>query len=335
MLLLLGTLSGYCQDNVETPKQTNEKLFQLAQATGKRALDIPIGSGDVIHIDVFDVPELSRDIRLSETGDISLPLIPGRIHAGGLTTFELEAKLENLLVENGLVSHPQVSIFVKEQTSQPVSVIGAVARPMVYQIVRPTSLLEILTAAGGISDEAGSVILVTRGGLNASPAPPSPPSKGGGQDPQEGENPTISIRVRDLVVSGDPTFNIPIYGGDVVNVPRSGIVYIIGAVGAPGGYVLENRGDSITVLKAVAMAHGLSGYAKGNSAMILRQDRTTGAKQEIPAPIKKILARKVDDIPLLAGDVLSVPESTGKKVATRTAEVGATVAAGIAIYRIQ
>src|SRR5208282_4736856 len=127
-ILLWGIQTGYCQDKLQTSKQTNDQIFQLAQSKGPRVSEIPVGSGDIIHVDVFDVPELSRDLRISDTGDVSMALIPGRIHAAGLTTFELEAKIENLLIENGLVSHPQVSVFVKEQTSQPVSIVGAVMK---------------------------------------------------------------------------------------------------------------------------------------------------------------------------------------------------------------
>jgi polysaccharide export outer membrane protein len=335
LILPWGVPAGYCQDQPQTSKQTNEKIFQLAQSKTARLSEIPIGSGDVVHIDVFDVPELTREVRVSDTGDISLPLIPGRVHAAGLTTFELEAKLENLLIENGLVSHPQVSVFVKEQNSQPVSVVGAVLRPMVMQIVKPTTLLEILADAGGITDDAGSYVFVTRGGLNAAPiAPPTPAPQGGGQDPSAPDSATEKIRLHDLLVSGDPTFNVPVYGGDVVNVPRSGIVYVIGAVQGPGGFTLESRGDQITVLKALSMAHGLTGTAKANSAIIMRQDPATGAKTEIPAPVNKMLARKVDDAPMQAGDMLFVPDSTGKKALYKAGGAALTVGTLIAVYHI-
>ena len=333
LILTWGVTAGYCQDQPQTSKQTNDKIFQLAQAKTTRSAEIPIGAGDIIHIDVFDVPELTREVRVSDTGDISLPLIPGRVHGAGLTTFELEAKLENLLIENGLVSHPQVSVFVKEQTSQPVSIVGAVARPMVMQIVRPTTLLEVLANAGGITDDAGSFVFVTRGGLNTTPVEAANPQpKGGGQDPPAPDSATEKIRLRDLLVSGDPTFNVPVYGGDVVSVPRSGIVYVIGAVQGPGGFTLESRGDHITVLKALSMAHGLTNTAKANNAIIMRQDPATGDKKEIPAPVKKMLARKVDDMPLQAGDMLFVPDSTGKKVLYRTGEAAMVVGSGLLIY---
>jgi polysaccharide export outer membrane protein len=344
-LLLWGISPAYGQDKVETPKQTNEKIFQLAGSRDTRPVETPIGAGDVVHIDVFDVPELARDVRVSDTGDISLPLIPGRIHAAGLTTFELEAKVENLLVENGLVTHPQVSVFIKEQLSQPVSVVGAVQHQMVMQILRPTTILEVLAAAGGLADDAGAVVLVTHGSLNpeiqmrnapAKPAvqPQDVAPKGGGQDPVTPSGPTESVRLKDLLVSGDPTFNISVYGGDVVSVPRSGIVYVIGAVNSPGGYVLENRGDKVSVLKIIAMAHGWVGSAKPNDAVITRQDPKTGAKEEIPVQLKKMEQRKVDDMALQAGDMLYVPDSTAKRVAGKVGEAALIAGTGAVFYRL-
>jgi len=162
-VLVLGNWqAAYGQGKYETPQQTNEKIQQLATLARAHPVDTPIGSGDLLHIDVFDVPELSRDVRVSDAGDISYPLIPVKIQASGQTPFQLEEKLEQLLISNGLVSHPQVSVFVKEQNSQPISIVGAVQHTMVYQVMRPTTLLEVLSAAGGITDDAGSVILITR-----------------------------------------------------------------------------------------------------------------------------------------------------------------------------
>src|SRR5271170_2405904 len=162
-VLVLGNWqAAHGQAKDETPQQTNEKIQQLATLARAHPVDTPVGSGDLLHIDVFDVPELSRDVRVSDMGDISYPLVPGKISVAGMTSFQVETKLEQLLIENGLVSHPHVSVFVKEQNSAPVTVVGAVMHTMVFQVVHPTSLLEVLSAAGGISDTAGDVVIVTR-----------------------------------------------------------------------------------------------------------------------------------------------------------------------------
>src|SRR5208283_4489998 len=142
--------------------------------------------------------------------------------AAGLTPFQLEQKMEQLLIENGLVTHPQVSVFVKEQNSQPVSVVGAVMKPMVYQVIRPTTLLEILADAGGIADDAGSIVIVTRGSTSA--ASRSAAALLGASasrnvsavfpdDPLDQGSSTITIRLQNLLESGDSSYNIAVYGG--------------------------------------------------------------------------------------------------------------------------
>ncbi|MFZ3216973.1 MAG: polysaccharide biosynthesis/export family protein, partial [Candidatus Acidiferrales bacterium] len=227
VLVLCGAQALYAQQKLETPQQTNEKIQELAAVERTRPHDVPIGTGDLLHIEVFDVPELSRDVRVGDAGDISYPLIPGRITATGLTPFQLEEKMEQLLIENGLVSHPQVSVFVKEQNSQPVSVVGAVVKPMVYQVIRATTLLEILADAGGITDDAGSNVIVTRGATAAaarnaaavvgakasgSVSAGASAAAASADDPLGLGAQTITIRLQNLLESGDPTYNIAIYG---------------------------------------------------------------------------------------------------------------------------
>jgi polysaccharide export outer membrane protein len=335
---LLFTLWAWCafstlgQVKVETPRQTNDKIQQLAALNSSAPQGIPVGIDDLIHIDVFDVPELSRDVRVSDAGDISLPLIPGRVSVAGLSVFQLQERLAQLLIDNGLVSHPQVSVFVKERNSQPVSVIGAVNRPMVYQVVRPTTLLEILAAAGGITDDAGSQINISRpaqrGVPEIQPASETSNTNAGQQ--------VISIRLQDLLESGDSKFNVPVYGGDVVSVPRAGIVYVLGAgITQPGGYVVQSHGDQITVLKAVALARGLTGYAKADSAVIMRTNPLTGQKVEIPIHIQKIEKQHAEDVVMLSNDVLYIPDSAGRKALSKGAQAALGIGAGIAVYRGQ
>jgi len=339
----------HAQQKVETPQQTNEKIQELAAQERTKPRDVPVGTGDLLHIEVFDVQELSRDVRVGDAGDISFPLIPTKITAAGLTPFQLEQKMEQLLIENGLVTHPQVSVFVKEQNSQPVSVVGAVQKPMVYQVVRPTTLLEILAGAGGIADDAGSVVIVTRspnpfaarsaaaiigastngnGSVSAGAGTPTP-------DDPLGENPQIiTIRIRDLLESGDSAYNILIYGGDVISVPRGGIVYVTGAgIAQPGGYVLQSHGEQITVLKAVALAHGLTGFAKADNAVIMRNNPVTGQRDTIPVRIKHIENQKTQDVPMNSNDILYIPDSKGLKILARSAEAAISIGSSVAIYR--
>ncbi len=331
VLLACGLQTANGQAKLETPQQTNLKIQQLASFNRARPAEIPIGSGDVLHVEVFDVPELSRDVRVSDTGDISYPLIPGKIAVANLTVGAVESKLEQLLIQNGLVSHPDVSVVVKEENSQPVSVVGAVNHTMIYQVTGATTLLEVLSAAGGISNDAGSVVIVTRPApAGAGPSESASPAIPSGEDAQR-----ISIRLQDLLESGDPAYNIPIYSGDTVTVPRAGIVYVLGfGVVQPGGYVLENHGEQITVLKAIALAHGLTSFAKPNSAVILRPNSATGQKDSIPVEIQKITKRQAEDLPLQSNDILYVPDSAGRKALAHMGAAALGVGTGVAIYRL-
>ncbi|MGA8144863.1 MAG: polysaccharide biosynthesis/export family protein [Candidatus Acidiferrales bacterium] len=320
----------YGQSKDETTQQTNEKIRRLASLGKPTFTDIPIGSGDVIHIEVFDIPELSRDIRVSVTGDISFPLVHERIRAAGVSPFQLEQTIQEMLIENGLVTHPQVSVFVKEQNSQPVTIIGAVGRPMTYQLLRPTSLLELLANAGGISDNAGTVVLITRQTQKETVKPVSETSS----DRSDSGAQTIKIQLQDLLETGDTAFNIQVYGGDVINVPPAGIVYVMGGgVTQPGGYVIQSHGEQITVLKAVALAHGLGGFAKPDDAVIYRMNPTTGVREAIPVHIKKIQKDTNEDVAMKSNDILFVPDSLAKKIAVKGAEALVTISTGVLIYR--
>jgi polysaccharide biosynthesis/export protein len=330
LLCFFSVPGSYGQQKLETPQQTNEKIRLLADAASAHPADTPIGTGDLLHVDVFDVPELSRDLRVGDTGDISFPLIPGKFQAAGLTPYELEEKIAQLLVENGLVSHPQVSVLLREQNSQPVSVVGAVNHVMIYQVMRPTTLLEVLAAAGGITDDAGNEVIITR--PLREPGQHLEPTSTGAAAAKN--NQTISIRLQDLLDSGDSSYNIQVFGGDVVSVPRAGIVYVMGAgVAQQGGYIMQGHGEQITVLRAIAMAHGLTGFAKADDAVILRTNPITGKRDEIPVHIKKITHHKEDDVALDSNDILYIPDSFGKKALARGTEAALGIGTGVAIYR--
>lgn len=329
-LFLPGSRPAFGQDKVQTPQQTNARIQQLAQDSHPQIAESTVGAGDVLRVDVFDVPDLSRDVRVSDSGMISLPLLPDRIAVSGCSEFELEQKIGKSLEENGLVMHPQVSVMVKEQNSQPISVVGAVGHPMVYHEFRAASLLEVLAEAGGITDDAGDSIIITRQGPQTDtcekPDPPQaadPPS-----DPQ-----TITVHLSDLLRSGDPAYNVPVFGGDVITVPRAGVVYVAGAVNQPGGYTLHDPGEAIDTMKAVALAHGLDSTAKANDAVILRKDPTTGQTKEIDVKLKKIMDRKAPDVQLFANDILYVPDSTGKRVLGHAAAAALSITTGLAILR--
>ncbi len=162
---------------VESSQQTNDRIRSLAAASRSTlAHDYVIGNGDLLAIQVFDVPELSREIRVSQTGTIGLPLVRVRLHVSGLTELQAELKIAEVLEADGLVSHPEVSVVVKEKKSKPITVVGAVIRPMVYQAERQVTLLEVLAEAGGITGDASDSVIVRRAETDPSDDASTPPA---------------------------------------------------------------------------------------------------------------------------------------------------------------
>lgn len=171
------------QPVLETPQQVNDRIRELSANLRMMPHDYVIGPGDLLGIYVFDVEELSREVRVSQTGTIGIPLIPVRIHVAGLTEIQTEQKIAELLEANGLVTHADVSVSVKEHKSKPITVVGAVAHPMVYEADRSVTLLEVLAEAGGISSDAGDTIIVSRPSQDALPDSGEPPEIGPEQTP--------------------------------------------------------------------------------------------------------------------------------------------------------
>jgi polysaccharide export outer membrane protein len=340
--LLLAVSSAYSQqqkmpaapDTANKPlsvaaSEANDRIAQLAMASDVKQGDYSIGSGDLLGIEVFDVPELSRDVRVNETGYISLPLLPSKIRATGLTPYQLQDKLAELLQTNGLVSTPQVTVSVKEQHSQPITVIGAVRNPMVIQALRRTTLLQSLSQAGGISDEAGSTVIVTRTG------PDAPDPTDGAEAPPPSSGPqSFTINLVDILESGDPRFNIPLVAGDVVSVPRAGIIYVVGAVNRPGGFLLQNDLDRMTMLKMLSLAGGTTSTAKMKGAVILRKNPDTGKRDQVPVDLSKVMHLKSQDVLLQANDILFVPDSAGLKALHRAGDVGVALTEGAGIVAV-
>ena len=387
-LLVLASPS-HAQSVVETPQQTNDRIRQLSAVAARTAPhDYVIGAGDVLAIDVFDVKELSRDVRVSQTGTIGIPLVPVRLRVSGLTEVQAEQKIAEVLEANGLVSHPEVSVTVKERRSKPITVVGAVSHPMVFQADHQVTLLEVLAEAGGLANDAGDEVIVTRpvpamtfedvqpsatgladsSSMSSRPAsanirpstppavsststpaasfsssePPEIPSATASQDKtsklsaaSSGPSPTetITVNLYELMESGKTSHNIPLQAGDVVTVPHSGIVYVMGAVARPGGFVLTNDREKLTTLKILALAGGFTPTAKTDHAVVIRKDGQ-GKQYEVPLDLKKIQNRKVEDLQLQPSDILFVPQSGAKQALIRSVEFGIALGTGVALYRL-
>jgi polysaccharide biosynthesis/export protein len=273
--------------------------------------------------------------------------LPVKVKAAGLTAFQLEDKLAELLSTNGLVSHPEITVSVKEQHGQPITVTGAVRTPMVIQAVREMTLLEVLARAGGIAENAAGQILVTRtrpddfegagtlAGETETTAPAAeadtdPATVADPEPPAATESLTTRVGLSDLLDSGDSKYNLILRGGDVVSVPRAGVVYAVGAVRSPGGFVMSNDRQQLTVLKVLALSGGLTPTAKGKNAVIIRQS----AEPDEPVNLGRILAFKDEDPLLLQSDILFVPDSGTKQVMGRVTQTALGLASGVALVRL-
>jgi polysaccharide export outer membrane protein len=335
----------------ETTQDYNRRLEQLRRQLAKpgvsgEAGDYRIGANDLLEINVFEAPEFNRALRVSAGGEITMPLL-GAVHSAGLTARELEKVLEDRLRK--YMKDPHVGVFVSSIQSHPVSVAGAVKKPGVFQIQGPKSLLEMLSMAEGLADDAGDEVLVMRGaGLrvgtnltsdvreqNTSHAPTpeevaSTPSASG-KDGASTEMETIRINLRNLLESGDERFNVPIYPGDIIKVTRAGIVYVVGEVKKPGGFVLKSH-EQMSVLKAIALAEGFTSTSAKGRTRIIRTDEKTGQKTEVPVDLDKILAGKAPDAPLNAADIVFVPNSAGKSALYKGTEAALATASGLIIF---
>jgi polysaccharide biosynthesis/export protein len=246
-----------------------------------------IGPKDLLDIKVFEVPELNIERRVSEEGTISLPLI-GDVPVQGLTDVELADRLKALL-EAKYVQRASVAVQVREFRSRPISVIGAVRQPGNLALSGRWTLLEALSAAGGLAENHGDTIHVLRRAEN-------------------GLSDQIAISVEDLIVRADQNANIPIFATDVINVPAKVqiTVFCLGEVANPGAVQFVST-ERITLLTAIARAGGLTDRAS-KSIRVKRRDRN-GRDTEIEADYKRILAGKDPDMELQSGDVVIAKES--------------------------
>jgi len=286
-----------------------------------------VGPEDVITIDVFDVPELSKfDVQVANDGTVSVPLI-GAVKAAGLTQAQLRDELSREWGRKYL-NHPQVTLYIKEFKSRPVSLVGSVAKPGVYYMTGRRSLVEVLALAGGLAGggaSAGKELFVER----ASGFDNLPEEEGIRQIAPD----KVAIELKKLLYSEDTALNIEVKPFDIISVSRAGIVYLAGAFMRPGGYVLTDK-DTITVLEAVAMAGGIGGNARTSEAKIIRRTSASATSgTTIPIDLKKIMKGKSPDLVLAANDILLLPNSTAKGLAKSTASTVVGMVSGLVIYR--
>lgn len=304
-----------------------------AGSPGAPPADYAISPDDLLDISVFDVPQMSHSYRVRPGGAITLPLLPDSIKAARLTPDQLAAAIRDRLKAADLVSDPQVTVDVRESRMHSIAVTGAVKRPQLYPAFGKTKLLDVLAQSEGLTDDAGGVALVTRGGAAAEPGTDSNPALPGGAAGKPGD--PIVIDLKRLMQTNDPRLNVDVYPGDLVTVERAGVVYVVGAVNRPGGFVLTAQHEPMTVLKALALAEDLKPTAIPNKAVIIHPDsKASGAQKESPVKLKDILAGRASDRPLEADEILFVPDSTGQRAMRRAAEAAVQITTGVIIWRL-
>ncbi len=337
----------------QTTQEYNQQLEQLRQMLAPHVPsigveDYRIGPEDLLEITVFEAPELNRSERVSAGGEISLPLL-GPIQAARLTPRELESVLQELL-RRTFMNDPHVSVFVREIQSHTVAVFGAVKKPGVFQIRGPKTVVELLSMAEGLAEDAGDTVLVMRGSgfhdqgrpsREGQPAaPPSTPPAGetpeavaGSSEPHTSAgNTTIEIDLKQLLQSGDSRWNVMVYPGDVVKVARAGVVYVVGEVKKPGGFVLKGN-ENVSVLQAIALAEGVTRTSAKSQARIIHTDEATGKRTETSIDLGKILAGKAEDPILQPKDIVFIPNSAARSGVYRGAEAAVSIVTGLVVFR--
>jgi polysaccharide export outer membrane protein len=276
------------------PKMSNENVISngdtlepvTSDAKVLKALsksDYIIGAEDLIEINVYQVDELTRTVRISSSGFIKLPLA-GKINVSGLTVPELETEISKRLQR--YLQEPMVSVFIKEYRSQSITVLGAVKKPQVYIVTRQKSLIDILSISGGLTNHAGDICYVRRG------------------------SETIIINVRDLLIGGNMMLNIPVFSGDIIHIPIGGILFVDGSVKAPGSFSMKG---TVTLTQAIAMAQGFKYEAKRDQIRVYR-DSGKDAREIIDVDYDAILAKESPDIILKDKDIVIVESSSAKRL---------------------
>lgn len=263
-----------------------------------------IGAGDVLEVAVYGAADLSQRPTVNSEGNIYMPLV-GYVHIGGMHVEDAQAAVEQAYLKKDVLKSPHVSIVVTSYSGG-VVLMGEVGRTGIYPIVGAGKLFDIFAEAGGTTSNAGQIVTIT--------------SKDG-SEPQT------------VFLASDPeksmSSNVPVHQGDTIIVSKAGAIYVVGEVLAPSGFLMNEQAP-YTVMKAVAMAHGVTKFAKTNKARIVR--RTPAGEQEIPVPLDKILYSKSPDVRMQANDILFIPSSKGKIAASRSIDVAISLASGVAFY---
>jgi uncharacterized protein involved in exopolysaccharide biosynthesis/protein involved in polysaccharide export with SLBB domain len=282
-------------------------LAQLATSQSASRLPAPIGPGDVLDISESHTPEFHSAVRVSPAGTVNLPMVD-EVQIGGMDEQGAAHAIDAALLAKGMLLHPQVSVLVIGSAGGDVSVLGEVARPGVYPYAVHHRLLDLLSAASGVTPNAGRLVNIFH---RNDPETPHPV-------------------VLDLSGTGAaPDHNPELQAGDTVQVSRAGLVYVIGDVIRPGGFAVDPV-QSLTVVQALSLAWGPTQNAAGNKALLIREQK--GGRTLTFLNLKRMLHGQDPDQPVRDGDILFVPDSMAKNLMNRTMESVVQSAVGVTIY---
>lgn len=318
-LLLAWAASGAAQTDLQqrmgsasAPAQSHSREDAASTRSAGMAVvpadfaQLKLAPGFLLGLNVLDDTDFEGVFRIDEQGEIALPVL-GAVHVAGETVSEARVQIGKILVEKGILKDPQVELSIQEYTTPEVTILGEVASPGKYPLFVPRKLVDVLALAGGTSIAAGNEIQITRGGA-------------------AGE--TLSVHYAHGT-SAKSVEDVLVNPGDTVQVKRAGIVYVLGAVTRPGGYVMQEQG-TLTVLQAISLANGTTIAASTGTIYLLRRNED-GSVVDMALPFKQITKGKRADIQLRATDVLYVPTSKVKSILTYSQGL-LTAAASASIY---
>jgi polysaccharide export outer membrane protein len=270
-----------------------------------------VGPDDLLGISVYDSPELSHPVRVDADGAIRLSMVKQAIPVSGLYPVDIETAITKALVDGNVLVAPLVSVSVLEYRSRPITVMGAVRTPVVFQADGPVTLLDAISRAGGLAENAGPDILLSR-----PPSAPGAPAKI-----------TERISVQSFLNLDEDLASLKLEAGDVIRVPEAGQVYVLGSVKRPGAFSVNAGADS-SVMKALAMSGGLDEHPS-HIAYIYRVEAGAAGRNEMPIELKKIMDRKAPDVALEANDILYIPTANGRRIGSKILETSLAVSLGL------
>jgi polysaccharide export outer membrane protein len=287
--------------------------FIVAQAVAEDAKsasapDVPIliTAGDLLNITVYDNPDMSQEVRVETGGMVNLNLI-GPAKVGGMTARQAGDWIAKQYTDHKYLIQPQVTVLIKEYATQGVSITGEVNRPGVYPVLTSRTVLDVISMAGGLTNMADTHVTIKH--------------RSGSEDRL-----TVKLRADEAGAALDE--NAAVFPGDLVVVPRAGIVYVLGEVGRPGGLVMQDNGK-MTLLQALAQAGGASYSSAMNGARLLHKTESGYVATQVK--VGDMVNGKLNDIELARNDILYIPPSKMKHLAGNTQSV-VNSAAGAMIY---